>query len=53
MSRKRFKSDKTTTVIRVTKTRAKEVRIVAKRDQQTIFLVTDKLLAAGLAVPKI
>ena len=52
MSRKRYPSDKKTTVVRVTKTRAKEIRNVAKRDQQTVFVATDKLLAAGLAQPK-
>ena len=53
MPRKRFRSDKMTTVLRVSKTRAKEVRNVAKRSKETVFVVTDKALALGLAVPKI
>ncbi len=53
MPRKRYRSDKTTTVLRVTKTRAKEVRVAAKKSQETVAVTTDKALAIGLAVPKI
>lgn len=53
MSRKKYKSDRTTTVLRVSKTRAKEVRNTARRAKETVFIATDKALALGLAVPKI
>jgi hypothetical protein len=53
MPRKRYKSDKTTTVLRVTKTRAKEIRTAARREQKTVFVVTDNALAVGLAPKQI
>lgn len=48
MPRKRYRSDRTTTVLRVTKTRAKEVRGRAGRARKTVFVLTDEMLAFGL-----
>ncbi len=48
MSRKKYKSDRTTTAIRVTKTRFKQVKAIAKRDRQTMFTATDKIIENGL-----
>lgn len=49
MARKKFKSDRTTTTLRVTKTRFKDVKAVAKKSRETMFVSADKILAAGLA----
>lgn len=48
MSRKRFKSDKITTVLRVSKVRAKIVRTAAKNAKENLFVTTEKILARGM-----
>ena len=48
MPRKRFPSDKKTTVIRATKTRVKDLKKRSKKDNETLFVTTDKALASYL-----
>ncbi len=52
MSRKKYPSDKTTTTVRVTRTRFQQVKTVAKEARKTMFVAVDQILAAGLT-PKL